>query len=67
MNSVVEPNQQSPYVVCLTVLVGQAEAPKYSFNEKFNGPLFPVLAPAEKLNSKGRPFMIGKREWCMNK
>ncbi len=38
-----------------TVPTGQAEAPKYNFNEQFDRPLFTALATVVKQNRNGRP------------
>jgi hypothetical protein len=51
----VEPNQQHPSLVGPTVPTGQAEAPKYNFNEQFDRPPFTALATVVKQNRNGRP------------
>ena len=52
---VVEPNQQHPNLVGPTVPTGQAEAPKYNFNEEFDRPPFVAKSTVAKVNNKGKP------------
>jgi hypothetical protein len=50
-----EPNQQYSNLVGPTVPSGQAEAPKYNFEETFDRPPFTAVSSTVKLNTRGKP------------